>query len=530
MRLRVCHTGSAVALAAIAAGVVIAGCGSAAGSKTTTTSLIQKHQPKQLYVYASLPHSGPQAGQAASVLNGIRLALDQADKQAGPYRLVLKSLDDGGPAPRGWTASATARNARRAAIRPDTVLYIGELDSGASAVSIPILNQALIPQISPGSPATYLTTDGTRFRPAGAATFLRLVPDDAQAARANLRALRKLGCAHTVVVDDSSGRDLVSAMRSAASEFMVKLGTIGKTPAAPLTPAAIARYVRRAQERGECVFYSGVATPQALTLTHSLQSALPPTAAVVGSSQLCDAGWARAVAPPPPASSDAGKLGTGTAPSTSTSPTATTTAVTATSSTDTGTVTSTTAGTTATRTIAAGTTTSNTTTSTTTGSKSTAANTTAASTTPSGTLTSPGQGTVSSASLWCTTPTPDLSASELGRAFIQAYRRQFQGHRPDLPAIFGYEAMEVGMQAINTLGARADNREALLNELHNMTVIDSALGTQSAQCPTTSRCFAFDEPGESTLASYSLYSVRAGGGLSYNSSFSTGPAPHSDQG
>jgi hypothetical protein len=90
--------------------------------------------------------------------------------------------------------------------------------------------------------------------------------------------------------------------------------------------------------------------------------------------------------------------------------------------------------------------------------------------------------------------------------------------------------MEVGIQAIDTLGARADNREALINQLHNMTVIDSALGTQSTQCPTSSRCFAFDEPGESTLAGYSLYRVRAGGALSYNSSFSTGPPPHSDEG
>lgn len=505
MRSGVRHTGTAVALAAIATGVVIAGCGSG-GPSTTKTSLVQKHQPKRLYVYVSLPHSGPQAPQAASVLNGVTLAFDQAHKQAGPYKLVLKSLDDGGPAPRGWTASATAANARRAAVRPDTVLYIGELDSGASAVSIPILNQALIPQISPGSPATYLTTDGKRFRPTGEATFLRLVPYDTDAAYATLRALVRLGCTRTAVVDDRSGRDLVAAMRANAKEFKVQLDTIGKSTALPTTTAAIASYIEQAHEAGECVFYSGVASTSALTLTRSLQTALPSSASVVGSSQICDASWAKAVAPPPPASSDAGKLGTGTDPGGSTTPTATTSAITATNGT--------TAGTTPT-TSSTGTAPVTDTTST----SAAATDTTPTSTTTGpGTTTTPGQGTVTSAGLWCTSPTPNLSSSKLGRGFISAYRKAFDGNRPDLPAIFGYEAMEAGLQAIDQLGASADSRASLLDELHTQIVRRSALGTGGN--------VTFDENGQSSLAGYSLYRVEPGGGLSYDATFSTASPAH----
>ena len=44
----------------------------------------------------------------------------------------------------------TAQNARKAAQDDKAVAYIGEFNSGASAISIPILNEAGIPQISPG--------------------------------------------------------------------------------------------------------------------------------------------------------------------------------------------------------------------------------------------------------------------------------------------------------------------------------------------------------------------------------------------
>ncbi len=72
-----------------------------------------------------------------------------------------------------------------------TIAYIGEFYSAATQVSLPLLNEAGVPMISPSSTAKGLTVDGPgTARRAGARTtrratrnFFRLVPNDAVQAR-----------------------------------------------------------------------------------------------------------------------------------------------------------------------------------------------------------------------------------------------------------------------------------------------------------------------------------------------------------
>ena len=53
----------------------------------------------------------------------------------------------------------TQANAQKVAGDDSAVAYIGEFNSGASAVSIPILNEVPIAQISPANTAVGLTSD-----------------------------------------------------------------------------------------------------------------------------------------------------------------------------------------------------------------------------------------------------------------------------------------------------------------------------------------------------------------------------------
>jgi ABC-type branched-subunit amino acid transport system substrate-binding protein len=63
-------------------------------------------------------------------------------------RLTIKyvSLDDSKAQAGTSTPEATSANARQAAQDDSTIAYLGEFNSGASAVSMPILNETGVPQ------------------------------------------------------------------------------------------------------------------------------------------------------------------------------------------------------------------------------------------------------------------------------------------------------------------------------------------------------------------------------------------------
>src|SRR4051812_18888865 len=110
-----------------------------------------------LTVYASMPRQGPSARMADSVGAGARLALADAGGRAGGKRIRLIELDSSRPEGDTWDPSVVEENARRAADDPTAIAYIGELDEGASAVSVPVTDDAGILQVSPGDGFTSLT-------------------------------------------------------------------------------------------------------------------------------------------------------------------------------------------------------------------------------------------------------------------------------------------------------------------------------------------------------------------------------------
>lgn len=128
-----------------------------------------------------MPLHGERAPEGRAVADGARLALAEAGGRVGEFRVRAHLLDDTGGG-RRWSPVATAANARRASEDSTAIGFVGDLDSGATRVSLPITNQAEIPQVSPGSTALDLTSD--RYRPSGNRTFARVVPDDAVLGRA----------------------------------------------------------------------------------------------------------------------------------------------------------------------------------------------------------------------------------------------------------------------------------------------------------------------------------------------------------
>ena len=111
-------------------------------------------------------------------------------------------LDDTGGGTR-WDQVASAANARRAAQDSTSIGFVGDIDSGATRVSLPITNEAEIPQISPGATALDLT--GERYRPGDRQTFARVVPSATVLERAAARLARRVGVARDRVAVGAPG-------------------------------------------------------------------------------------------------------------------------------------------------------------------------------------------------------------------------------------------------------------------------------------------------------------------------------------
>src|SRR3984893_8211474 len=135
------RTPAIAALAAVALAVV--GCSSSSSSSAgggSSSSSSSSSSGSTVDIYSSLPLQGASTSQTNPLVNGMKLALAQAGGKAGQWTVNYQSLDDSTAAAGGWDPGQAAANARKAATDPKTIYYIGEFNSGASEVSIPILN------------------------------------------------------------------------------------------------------------------------------------------------------------------------------------------------------------------------------------------------------------------------------------------------------------------------------------------------------------------------------------------------------
>src|SRR5215207_328494 len=163
-----------------------------------------------LDVYSSLPLQGASRPQTTAMVDGIKLALKQASNKAGEFTIKYTSLDDSTAQAGTWTPEATSANARKVAQDDKAIAYIGEFNSGASAISIPILNEVPIAQISPANTAVGLTTDEPgadagepeKYYPTGQRHYLRIVPKDTIQGAALATVMKMDGCTKTYILND----------------------------------------------------------------------------------------------------------------------------------------------------------------------------------------------------------------------------------------------------------------------------------------------------------------------------------------
>jgi len=377
-------------------------------------------------IYSSLPLQGASKDQTGAMVKGIKLALDQAGGKAGQFTVNYQSLDDSTASAGNWDPGATAQNARKVAQDSKAVYYIGEFNSGASAISIPILNQGGIPQVSPANTYVGLTTnepgsakgEPEKYYPTGKRTYLRIVPRDTIQAAALLTLMKGDGCTKVALANDKDtyGQGLAKLIELQAPKFGVNLTKdigIDKT-AANFRPVA----AQFKADGADCFLFGGVTANGAVQLYKDVGAALP-NAKLYGPDGNCESGF--------------------TNPSKKGIPKAL------------------------------------------------------------------------GARFQCTVATLNLHSYPGGEQFLKAYAQKYGDSNPDPYAIYGYEAMKLGIDTIKGLGSKGNDKSAVLQALFNTKDRQSVLGT-----------YSFDKNGDTTLTDYGVYKVGSDGNPTFEKAIKSG--------
>lgn len=274
----------------VAAGVlglasVLAACGgsgSQPGGFTYETTLT---------VYSNLPLQGPQGALMTSINDGEILALEQAHARGMDRNVSFAMLNDAQASAGGWSQYTTTHAARAAGQDLGAIAYIGDFDSGASALSLPLINANGILQVSPGSSYVGLTDpnganqvgEPANHYPNGQRTFARLVPTDAQEAAATAGFMRSLGVKRLYVLSDtaavSAPYDSVIAPMVARDAAGARIAVAGASDVDTAAPALHTGYpsllARIAAAHPDAVLLGSAPDAGAQLLFRELHAALP---------------------------------------------------------------------------------------------------------------------------------------------------------------------------------------------------------------------------------------------------------------
>lgn len=234
-------------------------------------------------IYSSLPLQGAQRLQTTALVKGVELALKQSNNKAGNITVKYQSLDDSTAQAGNWTPEQTSANARKVAQDDKAVGYIGEFNSGASAISMPILNEAGVPQISPANTAVGLTTnepgaepgEPDKYYPAGTRHYVRVVPKDTIQGAALATIMKEDGCTNLAIANDKEvyGAGLGRNIESSAKEQGVKIAfNEGIDPKA----SNFRSLAGRAKTAGvDCFVFSGTTPNGAVQIMKDFSAAVP---------------------------------------------------------------------------------------------------------------------------------------------------------------------------------------------------------------------------------------------------------------
>ena len=274
-----------VALGAVAG--ALAGCGGVGVSGAATAI------GNQLTIYSSLPLQGPYGAVSQQIVNGEKLALAEAGGRVGAFKVSYVSEDDSSPTSGQWAPGVTAGNAKTAADDTTTIAFLGDYNSAATAVSLPLINAAGILQVSPASPYVGLTSsedagqdEPERFYPSGQRTFGRLAPGDPAQAAAQVKLMAEMGVHRVYVLDDQDPFEVPLAQIVAGDAERRGIAVAGPHGLDMSGATTFTGEVEKISKSGaQAVFFAGEGGAGTVALWRELYSA-DPSLLLLGSSTL----------------------------------------------------------------------------------------------------------------------------------------------------------------------------------------------------------------------------------------------------
>jgi branched-chain amino acid transport system substrate-binding protein len=282
------------------AALFVAGCGTSEPAHTTTAS-------DDLTVYTALPMRGAQAPRSRDVIDGERLALLLADGTVGDYSVKLRSLDDSTVKKQGWDPEATLDAAKLAVDDPSTIAFIGDLDAGATALSLPKTNARDLLQVIPA--ATYDGFTGgdghapgepDKYQPSGRRTFAAVALSDEVQSRIVADTLKDQGCEKVAVLRAPTGFDasLAELLGRTVKHRGMDVADVDKVADdEPDTHVKMAEKVVKAQ--ADCVTFAGSPSDAPGPLLRAIHAAAPAMRFVLPAA-LADDAVARSLGPAAP--------------------------------------------------------------------------------------------------------------------------------------------------------------------------------------------------------------------------------------
>ncbi|HEX2071969.1 MAG TPA: ABC transporter substrate-binding protein [Thermoleophilaceae bacterium] len=246
-----------------------------------------------LTIYASLPAHGLDASAGDDAAVGMRHALADAGRRAGGRSIRFVRMSSTRPGDRTWDPGTVEANADRAAGDPTTIAYLGELDRGASAVSLPVINREQILQVSPADALTSLTqtppgrprAGPERYYPGERETFVRLVPPDLVAARQIVAQLREQGTRRLAIVtgDGIADHELEAMVLGLIGTGQPRTITRVAAPSADDDPERVTELAEELVEADpQAIVYAADSEPRAHAALAVLATRLPGTTLIEG--------------------------------------------------------------------------------------------------------------------------------------------------------------------------------------------------------------------------------------------------------